>query len=69
MVNTHDFEDLAFLEVMLQRQPGSYSYIVARRRDDGQVNMQDMYSAIQFRPNQLYLKIDDDIIFIKVTVF
>lgn len=64
-VRTTDSEDLAFLEALLARNPGLY-----RRHNpdtdpsDNVTRWRQSYEAV--RPGRLYIKIDDDIVFIQV---
>ena len=64
IVRTHDWRDLRFLDTMLDRHPGVYSRHYVSSAPAGEWSA--MYESLL--DNQLYVKIDDDIVFIKVSL-
>jgi hypothetical protein len=67
-VRTLDEEDLKFLDLLLARNPGVYrrSAPGSLYQNDTLVHWQESYNIA--RPDRLYVKIDDDVIFIQVLV-
>ena len=62
VVKTHRRQDLRLLEHMMQKHPQTYVSYYPNLEESG--SYRAMYEGIY--KDQLYVKIDDDIVFIKV---
>ena len=65
-VRTDDKEDLKFLDILLARHSGVYRRSLPGNLDPKITPRHWQESYTIARPGQLYIKIDDDVIFIQV---
>ena len=63
LVRTTDVQDLAFLQRLLKRHPDAYAHHMMEPHKEHDYH--GMYNVV--RDNQIYIKMDDDIVYIRVS--